>query len=100
MLPSFRLDTDTEPDVRSPGDQAIDGRDVFRSFREHLKGVSVSHVHDFEHIFDEACGHVLVEQVGHRVDKDKAWPLPSEGVIEDRFVDGYGESILVFLQSH
>ena len=52
------------------------------AFGEHLEHMPVRCFHGIKHSVYKRCGHVLMEQVAHRVDKDHPAPLPFKGLVQ------------------
>lgn len=76
------LDRHAHPDVHWPIEPSAEFSQALMTFGQDLKDVPVRATHDGEHLSDEVHRHIFVEEIAHRVDKDRSRSPPSEWDLE------------------
>lgn len=73
---SVVLDADAHPDVRPPRQIRIEGEQSLGTLREYLEAAPVRLPHDLEHLMHELVRDVLMREIAHGVDEDRARLAP------------------------
>jgi hypothetical protein len=76
------LDAHTDPDVRRPGEARGELGQALVPFRKDLEYVPVGLTHDCKDVGDEVVGDVFVEEVAHRVHKDRPRLSPAKWLVK------------------
>ena len=87
-----RLNAHAHPKVRRPVQLICNSAQSLRSLGEHLVGVLRRLSDDIEDLRDELDGHVLMEEVAHRVHEDETGSVPTLRHIKGRGMEGEPEA--------